>query len=613
MTQAKQADDPAAKENRDESPTSFDEAAFAARLAELEETLAQSQKVLEAWLAKWPERAAQDPDPLHVTPLAAETVAGLLANPQALIAFQNRYWEGQLRLWQYLAARLKGRAAEPVVRPPRGDRRFRHPAWSENPFFDYLKQSYLLMVDSWQEALAHLDDLPPRDRARAAFFLRQWLDALSPSNFPFTNPEVIEETISSRGENLVRGIRNFLADLERGRGELMIRMTDERAFRLGETIAATPGKVVYRNTIFELIQYAPTTETVHARPLLIYPPWINKYYILDLTPEKSFVRWCVDQGITVFMVSWVNPDARHRDKGLADYMRDGQLEALRVVRAITGGERVNVIGYCVAGTLLAATLAWLAAKGRADEIESATFLTAQVDFSEAGELCLFVDSEQLKSLEERMERQGYLDARAMFSTFNMLRANDLIWSFYVNNYLLGREPPPFDLLYWNADSTNLPARLHEEYLRWMYLENRLVQPGGIVLDDVPIDLACIRTPTFVQAAREDHIAPPQSVYKLTRHLEGPMRFVLAGSGHIAGVVNPPAADKYQHWTRRPPYPKDFRRFLETAEERPGSWWPHWLDWLKRHLGGKVPARAPGAADYPPIADAPGAYVRVRAL
>ncbi len=591
----------------------FDEQAFAARLAELQDTLAQSQKVLEQWLEKLPEQAGRDPDPLHVAPLAMETLTGLMSRPEALLAFQTRYWEGQLRLWQYLAARLQGEEPEPVARPPRGDRRFRHPAWSENPFFDYLKQSYLLLVDSWQEALAHLDDLPPKDRARAAFFLRQWLDALSPSNFPFTNPEVVEETIKSRGENLVRGIRNFLADLERGRGELMIRMTDEKAFRLGENIAATPGKVVFRNELFELIQYAPMTETVHARPLLIYPPWINKYYILDLTPEKSFVRWCVERGITVFMVSWVNPDARYRDKGLEDYMLDGQIRALEVVRAVTGGEKVNVIGYCVAGTLLAATLAWLAAKGRADEIESATFLTAQVDFSEAGELCLFVDEDQLESLTERMERQGYLDAQAMFSTFNMLRANDLIWSFYVNNYLLGREPPPFDLLYWNADSTNLPARLHREYLTWMYLENRLVKPGGITLAGVPIDLTRIRTPTFIQAAREDHIAPPQSVYKLTWHLKGPKRFVLAGSGHIAGVVNPPAAGKYQYWTRRPPYPKDFRRFLETAEEHPGSWWPHWLEWLKRHLGGEVPAREPGSPDFPPLADAPGEYVRVRAL
>lgn len=591
----------------------FDQEAFAARLAELQETLAQSQKVLETWIEKLPQQLGRDPDPLHVGPLAAETIAGLMAKPEALLAFQQRYWEGQLRLWQYLAARLKGEEPEPVARPPRGDRRFRHPAWSENPFFDYLKQSYLLLVDSWQEALAHLDDLPPKDRARAAFFLRQWLDALSPSNFPFTNPEVVEETIKSRGENLVRGIRNFLADLERGRGELMIRMTDEQAFRLGENIAATPGKVVFRNELFELIQYAPVTETVHARPLLIYPPWINKYYILDLTPEKSFVRWCVERGITVFMVSWVNPDARYRDKGLADYMLDGQIRALEVVRAITGGEKVNVIGYCVAGTLLAATLAWLAAKERAEEIESATFLTAQVDFSEAGELCLFVDEDQLESLNERMERQGYLDAQAMFSTFNMLRANDLIWSFYVNNYLLGREPPPFDLLYWNADSTNLPARLHREYLRWMYLENRLVQPGGITLAGVPIDLGRIRTPVFIQAAREDHIAPPRSVYKLTWHLKGSKRFVLAGSGHIAGVVNPPAAGKYQYWTRRPPYPRDFRRFLETAEEHPGSWWPHWHDWLKRHLGEEVPAREPGSPDFPPLADAPGEYVRVRAL
>ncbi len=593
----------------------FDPEEMAERAGILAESAEKGRAIIREWLTRNPDllRGAQDPDPLHLAPLFGELGARLLADPAALARAQAGFWRDYAELWERTLKRVSGEKVDPVATPPKGDRRFRHPAWSENPLFDFLKQFHLLTARAWEEAIDAVEGLDERERERARFFVRQWLDAMSPSNSPFTNPEVLEETVRSGGENFLKGLRNLLADLERGHGRLIHRMTDERAFRLGGNIAATPGKVVHRNELFELIQYAPATETVFARPLLIYPPWINKYYILDLTPEKSFVRWCVEQGLTVFIVSWVNPDERHRDKGLDDYLLEGQLEALRVVRAITGEERVNVIGYCVAGTLLAATLAWLHAKDRADEIASATFFTAQVDFREAGELSLFVDEAQLESLSRRMEEKGYLDAEAMFTTFNMLRANDLVWSFVVNNYLLGREPMPFDLLYWNADSTNLPARLHREYLEHMYLRNELVQPDALTIAGVPIDLRRIRTPAYIQAGREDHIAPPQSVYRMTRVLAGPKRFVLAGSGHIAGVVNPPSAEKYQYWTRRGTPPKDYARFLDGAIEHPGSWWPDWLSWLKRHAGARVPAREPGSPDFPPIEDAPGSYVRVRAI
>ncbi|RMF14538.1 MAG: class I poly(R)-hydroxyalkanoic acid synthase [Alphaproteobacteria bacterium] len=588
---------------------------MARRTEILAETADKGRALIQEWLARNPDllQGSADPDPLHLGPLFGELGARFLSDPAALAHAQTKFWQDYAELWGRTIKRMAGEEVAPVVAPPRGDRRFRHPAWSQQPLFDFLKQSYLLTTRAWEQTIDEIEGLDEHERERARFFVRQWLDAMSPSNSPFTNPEVLEETVKTGGENFLKGLKNLLADLERGGGRLIHRMTDERAFSLGENIAATPGKVVYRNELFELIQYAPATDTVFARPLLIYPPWINKYYILDLTPEKSFVKWCVEQGLTVFIVSWVNPDERYRDKGLDDYLAQGQLEALRVVREITGEKQVNLIGYCVAGTLLAATLAWLEANERAEEVASATFFTAQVDFSKAGELSLFVDEEQLESLTRRMEEKGYLDAEAMFTTFNMLRANDLIWSFVVNNYLLGREPMPFDLLYWNSDSTNLPARLHREYLEHMYLKNELVQPGALTIAGTPIDLSRIRTSAYIQAGSEDHIAPPQSVYRMTRILSGPKRFVLAGSGHIAGVVNPPSANKYGYRTRRGRLPQDFARFLEGAVEHTGSWWPDWFSWLKKHAGGQVPAREPGSRDFPPIEDAPGSYVRIRAL
>ncbi|GAB4131638.1 MAG: class I poly(R)-hydroxyalkanoic acid synthase [Rhodothalassiaceae bacterium] len=595
------------------SPSVEDWQHLSANMAKVAE---KSRKLIEDWLARqqdMPDTGSLDP--LNIGEAFLELTTRMMSDPARLVDYQMRMFEDYLKLWQSATLRMLGEKAEPVIEPAKGDKRFKHPEWSENQLFDFLKQSYLLAAQHINRAVEEVDGLSPEDERKVAFYTRQFIDALSPSNFALTNPEVLKATIESRGENLVKGLENLLADLERGKGELAISMTDRDAFEVGRNIAVTPGKVVFENEIFQLIQYSPTTETVHETPLVIFPPWINKFYILDLTAEKSFVRWCVEQGLTVFMLSWVNPDESLKDKRLADYMRDGQIRALEVVEAITGVRGAHVIGYCVAGTLLAATLAYLAARGEADRVKTATFFTAQVDFEEAGELKVFIDEEQLEALSARMRKKGYLDAHAMFTTFNLLRSNDLIWSFVVNNYLLGKEPFPFDLLYWNSDSTNLPAALHEEYLRKMYLENALIRPGGIEIDGTPIDLGKIKTPAYIQAGREDHIAPPQSVYKLARILKGPKRFVLAGSGHIAGVVNPPAARKYQYWTRRQggKLPATLDAFVKSATETAGSWWPDWIDWIAKQSGKKVPARQPGSADYPPIEDAPGRYVRKKAI
>ncbi len=419
---------------------------------------------------------------------------------------------------------------------------------------------------------------------------------------------MLRATIESNGENLVNGLNNMLSDLERGEGRLKIRMSDERAFKVGENLATTPGKVVARTDLFELIQYSPTTKTVYERPLLIFPPWINKFYIMDLKAENSFIRWMVDKGYTVFIVSWVNPDSHLAAKTFENYMLEGIVKAVDAVEEITGSSKINTIGYCIAGTLLSATLSYMAVK-KDRRIASTTFLAAQVDFSEPGELEIFVDDEQLKSIDERMSRKGYLEGDEMAGTFSMLRANDLIWSFVINNYLLGKDPFPFDLLYWNGDSTRMPRALHIFYLREMYRDNNLVKPGGITLNGVPIDLRKVNIPVYLQASREDHIAPFPSVFRATKIFKGKTRFVLAGSGHIAGVINAPVAKKYQYWTNEDA-PKDLEQWLKGAKEHPGSWWPDWNKWLVPLSGKKVPARKPGGKKKP-ICDAPGTYVLVK--
>jgi len=537
-----------------------------------------------------------------------EMTTRLMAAPQKLMEAQLSLWQDYLTLWQNTARRMLGESPEPVIAADPRDRRFKHPDWHENEVFDFIKQSYLLSARWVQNLVRNVEGMDDKTAQKVDFYTRQFVDAMAPSNFLLTNPEVLRRTVETGGENLVKGLSNLLADLDRGRGRLMVRMTDMEAFRIGENIALTPGKVVFQNDLMQLIQYTPTTEKVLKRPLLVIPPWINKYYILDLRPKNSFIRWAVEQGHTVFVISWVNPDEKLAQATFDDYLSQGPLAALDAVEQATGENGANVIGYCLGGTLLAATLAYMTAKGD-DRIKSATFLTTMVDFEEAGELSVFIDEEQLRALEEKMGKRGYLEGHEMATTFNMLRANDLIWSFVVNNYLLGQEPFPFDLLYWNSDSTRMPARMHSFYLRKMYQENQLVRPGGITLLGEPIDLARIATPSYILSTREDHIAPWISTYRATQIYRGPIRFVLAASGHIAGVVNPPEAGKYSHWVNEA-LPAEPEAWLAGATELAGSWWPDWQRWVSGQAKAKVAARQPGAGKLPAVEDAPGGYVKV---
>ena len=530
----------------------------------------------------------------------------LAADPALLASFSVNLWLDQMRLWQSSWAKALGMEAAPVAEPAKGDWRFKDDEWSKNFLFDYIKQSYLLAARHIQHAVGEVEGLPPESEKKVAFFTRQYVDALAPSNFLLTNPQVLRETLASGGQNLVRGLANLLADIEKGGGELRISMTDESAFQLGRNVATSPGKVVYQNDLMQLIQYQPATEQVYKRPLVIVPPWINKYYILDLRESNSFIRWAVQQGHTVFVVSWVNPDARLAEKGFDDYMLEGPLAAMEAVERATGEREVNFIGYCLGGTLLGATLAYLAAK-HDDRVKSATFFVSLLDFSQPGELGVFIDEEQVASLERKMNERGYLEGSEMASTFNLLRANDLVWSFVVNNYLLGKDPFPFDLLYWNADSTRMPARMHSFYLRNMYIKNAMGRPGGITLAGVPIDLSKVKLPSYFISTVEDHIAPWKTTYKGSRYLGGPVRFVLGGSGHIAGIVNAPAAKKYHYWTSDSTRPSPDEWFA-TATQHPGSWWEDWQRWIDAQNGpDRVPARTPHNA----IEDAPGSYATLR--
>ena len=534
----------------------------------------------------------------------------MMTDPAKLMQAQLNLWQDYMMLWQNATQRMLGGAAEPMVKPEQGDRRFKDPAWDENQLFDFIKQSYLLTARWMQSTVKKVDGLDDKTSQKVDFYTRQFVDAMAPSNFVMTNPEVLRATIETGGENLVRGLENLLGDLEAGKGKLRIKMTDTEAFELGVNIAVSPGKVVYQNDLIQLVQYSPTTEKAHKLPLLIIPPWINKFYILDLRAKNSFVKYAVAQGFTVFMISWVNPDGDLATKSFEDYMLEGPLAALDAMEQATGEKNANVIGYCLGGTLLSCTLSYMAKK-RDNRFKSATFFTTMTDFADAGELSVFIDEEQLASLEAKMSERGYLEGSEMATTFNMLRANDLIWSFVVNNYLLGKDPFPFDLLYWNSDSTRMPATMHSFYLRKMYQENCLVKPGAIELAGTPIDLGRIKLPVCMIATREDHIAPWKATYAATQNFSGPFKFILAASGHIAGVVNPPEAEKYSYWTNEetPPSPDDWFR---EATEHPGSWWPEWSAWLKPFAGPSVDARQPGDGKLPALEDAPGSYVRVRA-
>ncbi len=548
-------------------------------------------------------------DPLNIGDAFLQMTAKMMADPAKLVEAQMDLWQGYLQIWQNATRRLLGEDAKPVVEPEATDRRFKDEMWQENEVFDFIKQSYLLTARWIQGVVRNVEGLDEHTAKKVDFYTRQFTDAMAPSNFLATNPEVLRATVESGGENLIKGLDNLLDDLERGKGKLSIRMTDLDAFQVGQNIATTPGKVVFRNDLIELLQYSPTTQTVFKTPLMIIPPWINKYYILDLRPKNSFIRWAVEQGHTVFVLSWVNPDERLAMKSFEDYMTEGALTAVEQIQKATGERQINAIGYCLGGTLLASTLGYMATHGD-DRVLSATYFATMTDFSEAGELSVFIDEAQLQHLEEKMLHQGYLDGSEMANTFNMLRANDLIWSFVVNNYLLGKEPFPFDLLYWNSDSTRMPAAMHSFYLRKMYQENKLIEPGGIILKETPIDLRKIKIPSYLISTREDHIAPWKSTYAATQVYSGPVKFVLAASGHIAGIVNPPAANKYCYWTNARKV-KSPDAWLKGAEQHEGSWWPDWQKWVSKTAGPQVPARIPGDGDLPVLEDAPGSYVKVR--
>ncbi|MCC6914893.1 MAG: class I poly(R)-hydroxyalkanoic acid synthase [Rhodospirillaceae bacterium] len=545
-----------------------------------------------------------------------ELTAKMMAEPQKLMEAQANLWRGYMELWRNATLQALGHEAAAPVAPEASDKRFNDPAWQENQVFNFIKQSYLLTARWMQSTVADVDGLDPHTKHKVEFFTRQFADALAPTNFAVTNPQVLRATAESKGENLVKGLQNLLEDMEKGKGRLRVSMTDEAAFKVGENVAAPPGKVVAETPLMQLIQYTPTTATVKEIPVVIIPPWINKFYILDLREKNSLVKWLTDQGYTTFIVSWVNPDAALAGTSFDDYMMQGAIAAKDAALAATGAQQTHMVGYCIGGTLLAATLAYLKAK-KDTTVASATYFVTLTDFSEPGDLGVFIDDEQISSIEKRMEETGYLDAGDMAMSFNMLRSNDLIWSFVVNNYLLGKEPFPFDLLYWNADSTRMPRAMHSFYLRKMYLENKLREPGGLSLGGVPIDLRTVDVPTYMISCREDHIAPWKSTFAATSLFSGPTKFVLSGSGHIAGVVNAPAAKKYGYWTndkaKTGKKAQTADEWLAGATEHPGSWWTDWEAWLKPRSGAEIPARQPGDGKLKVIENAPGRYVKARAV
>jgi polyhydroxyalkanoate synthase len=565
--------------------------------------------IAEAALRQADRPSALTPDPFHVAPALTEVMGRLAAQPDRLMRAQADLFGRYMDLWKSAAGRVHGEAATEVALPAKGDKRFADPDWSQNPVFDVIKQSYLITSDWLNELVGGVEGVEPMTKRRVEFFTKMLTDALSPSNFLLSNPAALREVMQSEGQSLLSGMENFAGDLSRGGGQLSISQTDFSQFKVGENVATAPGKVIFQNELIQILQFDPTTKSVCEIPLLIFPPWINKFYILDLRAENSMIRWLSSQGITVFVTSWVNPDASLATRTFEDYLKDGIYAATDAVMQQAGVETVNTVGYCIGGTLLSCALAHMAARGD-KRIASATFFAAQQDFSEAGDLLLFTNEEWLKQLEGMMDAGGgVLSGQAMADTFNALRSNDLIWSFFVNNYLMGKEPRPFDLLFWNADQTRMPKTLHLSYLRRFYGDNALAK-GELVLDNVRLDLGAVKTPIYVQSSREDHIAPYRSVYKGAKLFGGPVNFMMAGSGHIAGVINHPDAKKYQHWTN-PELPATVEEWMAGAVEHPGSWWPNWLEWLKPRSGGQVPARDPAKGPLKPLEDAPGSYVKVK--
>jgi polyhydroxyalkanoate synthase len=565
--------------------------------------------IAEAALRQADRPAALSVDPLHIGPALGEVMGRLAGQPDRLMRAQADLYGRYMELWRAAARGAAGDPQPPVAAPTKGDKRFSDPDWSANPVFDVIKQSYLITSGWLNDLVAGVEGVEPLTKRRVEFFTKMLTDAFSPSNFLLSNPAALREAIETNGESIVRGMKNFAADMERGGGQLQISQTDLAQFEVGVNVATAPGKVIFQNDLIQILQFSPTTETVAELPLLIFPPWINKYYILDLRPENSMIRWLTAQGLTVFVTSWVNPDGRLAAKTFEDYLEEGVYAAVSAVTRQAGVQKVNAVGYCIGGTMLSCALAHMAARGD-ERIASATFFAAQQDFSHAGDLLIFTNEEWLKDLEGKMDASGgVLPGQSMAETFNALRANDLIWSFFVSNYLMGKEPKPFDLLFWNSDQTRMPKALHLFYLRRFYIDNALSK-GDLELAGVRLDLSKVKVPIYAQSSKEDHIAPARSVYAGARLFGGPVTFTLAGSGHIAGVINAPAAHKYQHWTN-PDLPPTLEAWLAGAIEHPGSWWPHWGDWLKARSGGQRPARVPAKGPLKPLEDAPGSFVKVR--
>ncbi len=588
----------------------FDAEAFAMNVAR---ALESGGKALAAYLKPRESGELKDKsteDVAEVVKTLTSVAEYWLSDNERASDLQTKMAKGYLDLWGSAMRRLAGEEAMPAISPSPRDKRFADPEWKSNQFYDFMMQAYLLTTQWAQDLVRNAEGVDPHTRKKAEFYVHQITNALAPSNFVLTNPEVMRETLAQNGDNLVRGMNMLAEDIEAGGGTLRIRQSDPANLEVGVNMATTPGKVIYQNDLMQLIQYEPTTPNVLRTPLLIVPPWINKFYILDLRPEKSFIKWCVDQGITVFVISWVNPDKSLGAKTWEDYMKEGPLAAMDVIEKATGEMKVHTMGYCVGGTLLATTLAWLAEKRR-QRVTSATFLAAQVDFTHAGDLLVFVDEGQISALERDMQESGVLEGSKMAMAFNMLRSNDLIWSYVVSNYLKGKPPSAFDLLHWNSDATRMPAANHSYYLRNCYLENRL-SSGSMVLDNTLLDLSKVNVPVYNLATREDHIAPADSVLYGSQFFGGPVKYVLSGSGHIAGVVNPPAGGKYQYWLNDNIKDVSLADWIKGAEEHKGSWWPNWREWLGAIDTEEVPARKVGSDALPPIEDAPGSYVRVRA-
>ncbi|HYD85911.1 MAG TPA: class I poly(R)-hydroxyalkanoic acid synthase [Vitreimonas sp.] len=581
---------------------------LAALSANLTSAMTRANQVFStAFIDQAKEAAHWQPDPLGMQAALNDVWSHLAQQPETLREAHASLWQRYAEIWQRHAAyMLTGQ--QPDEGPVR-DKRFRDPEWRSNPAFSMLRESYLVTAQFITDLVDRAEGVDDAVKRKAAFYIKQAVDAASPSNFLMTNPAALRALFATHGESLRHGVENLAADLKRGEGVLAISQTDLDAFKVGVNVATTPGKVVFRNRVFELLQYSPSTETVHEAPLLIFPPWINKFYILDLQPKNSMIKWLVDRGHTVFLVSWVNPGEDMADVGFEDYLREGVYAAVDAVEKATGVDRMNTVGYCVGGTLLAAALAHMAKIGDT-RIQSATFFASQADFKAAGDLLVFSDEQGIRFLEDKMEAHGgVLDAQTMADTFNALRSNDLVWNYVVDNYYIGKQPPPFDLLYWNADQTRMPKALHLFYLRKFYRDNALTK-GELELLGEKLSLKDVKIPVFMQSSKEDHIAPCASVFNSARAFGGPVEFIIAGSGHIAGVINHPDAKKYQYWIGEK-LRDGLPEWQTEAKEHPGSWWPHWDAWLRTCSGPDVPARTPGEGGLPVLGDAPGDYVKVR--